>query len=119
MSPHLRAWLSAFLFTQAVEVPIWAYALRRHRAGGPWPLWACAAAGFGASTITHPIVWFWFPAHVRDYTAMVIQAEVFAVVAEALYMDVLRLRWALAWSLAANAASAGLGLLSRWLFGWP
>ena len=119
MPPYLHAWLSAFLFTQAVEVPIYAHALRRHRAGAPLPLWARAALGFGASAITHPIVWFWFPAHVRDYWAMVAQAEVFAVVVEALYMDVLGLRWAFFWSLGANAASAGLGLLSRWLFGWP
>lgn len=139
MSPHLRAWLWAFLFTQAVEVPIWACALRRWRVvtpgKPPWPAWVCAVVGFGASAITHPFVWFWFPrahpgavgfvwlffpaAAPRGYLPMVLEAEAFAVVVEAMYADAFRLRYAFAWSLAANAASAGLGLASRAAFGWP
>lgn len=130
MTPYHRAWLWAFLFTQAVEVPIWAYALRAHRPPAPgrdpWPAWVNVAAGFGASLITHPIVWFVIPEHTfvpRDspswYGAMVVQAETFAVVVEAAYMGALGLRSALGWSLVANGASAGLGLLSRYLFGWP
>jgi hypothetical protein len=50
---------------------------------------------------------------------MVAQAESFAVLTEAAYMAFFGLRWALAWSILANAASAGLGLLSRYAFGWP
>jgi len=124
VTPDLRAWLWAFLFTQAVEVPIWASALRDHRRvapdKGPWPAWINVAAGFGASAITHPVVWFVIPRYAPGgYVAMVVQAEAFAVVVEAIYMSALGLRSALAWSLLANGASAGLGLLSRSLFGWP
>lgn len=124
MPPYLRAWLGAFLFTQAVEVPIWAYALRRQRdvpvGREPWPAWVVLATSFGASAITHPFVWFAFPRYAPGgYEAMVVQAETFAVVVEAIYTSAFGLRWAFAWSLAANGASAGLGLLSRAIFGWP
>ncbi len=131
MSPsYYRAWFAAFCFTQAVEVPIWAFALRRDRdaepwwpgigAAKPWPTWANLAVAFGASSITHPFVWFWFPDHAPGgYLAMVLQAELFAVVVEAVYMRSFGLGWALGWSLVANGASAGLGLLSRQLFHWP
>jgi hypothetical protein len=44
----MMAWLIAFAFTQAVEVPIYL------RAGAGW------RAAFLASTLTHPFVWFGF-----------------------------------------------------------
>ena len=123
MAPYTQAWLGAFVFTQGVEVPIWAFALRRHRRlqsrAEPWPLWACVMVGFGASAITHPFVWFAFPRYIADYLTMVLVAEAFAVGVEALYTGMLGLRWALGWSLLANAASALLGLASRQVFGWP
>jgi len=106
----LSSWLSAFLFTQVVEMPIYA---RLARAG--W------IAAFGASALTHPIVWFVIPALVPgDYWVMVAVAETFAVVAEALYLHFgFQVRRALLWSLLANASSASLGMMSRYLFGWP
>jgi ABC-type Co2+ transport system permease subunit len=124
LAPYIHAWLGAFAFTQAVEVPIWAYALRERRklARGdePWPFWLCAVVGFGASAVTHPVVWFVIPQHaLGGYWAMVLQAEAFAVLVEAVYTGLCGLRWSLAWSLFANAASAGLGLLSREMLGWP
>jgi hypothetical protein len=45
-----------------------------------------------------------------------------AVIVEGFYfyvLDVFDLRRALFWSLLVNATSAGLGLPSRWAFGWP
>lgn len=107
---ELVPWLSAFLFTQCVEVPIYA---KLAKTG-----WLPA---FGASALTHPIVWFVIPRlFPHSYWLMVAIAETFAVVTEALYLrlgfDVER---ALLWSFLANAASAGLGLLSRTAFGWP
>jgi hypothetical protein len=103
-------WLVAFVFTQLVEVPIYTVALRAR------PL-----AAFGASAVTHPIVWFViFPFVPLPYLGLVVLAESFAVVAEAIYFRVLLGRrgvWL--WSLVANAASFGTGLLSRWLFGVP
>jgi len=131
---YFRAWLGAFCFTQVVEVPIWTFALRRDRDAPPWwprlkpagpsatplPTWANLAIAYGASAITHPFVWFAFPRYAPGgYLAMVLQAELFAVLVEALYMRAFGLSWALGWSLVANGASAGLGLFSRELFGWP
>ena len=129
MAPYLQAWLGAFFFTQMVEVPLWTLALRRDRTGSlyrgsrtpeRWPIWACIAVGFGASAITHPFVWFVFPRYAPGgYVAMVLQAEAFAVMVEAAYTELLGLRRSISWSLLINGSSALLGLLSRWLFGWP
>lgn len=105
----MNEWLAAFAFTQIVEVPIYRRAL-----GGR------ALVAFGASALTHPVVWFVFPRlPFASYLAMVAAAEVFAWLVEAAYLRAFGLRRALAWSLVANAASLGLGLASRALFGAP
>lgn len=113
-------WLEAFLFTQAVEIPVWVWALRRAArrdgAGDRPSLLAALLIAFGASAITHPIVWFVFPAltaHI-GYEPMVALAEVFAVGVEALYMRGEGMRRAPLWSLAANGASFVLGILILW-----
>lgn len=89
---------------------------------------------FGASAITHPIVWFGFfsAAVAWDYPSRAVAAEIFAWSAEALYFAlVLRgreiergrfsrlLARTLGWSFVANASSLTVGLLSRHLFGAP
>ena len=122
------AWLVAFVFTQCIEIPIYVRALR----GRP-------VVAFGASAITHPIVWFviprmwvrsylsliaWSPlfivrAPIARYACMVLLAESFAIAVEALYLRAFDVRRAFAWSLLANGASVTLGLLSRAAFGWP
>lgn len=120
-------WFWAFLFTQIVEVPIYMRGLR-----------ARFHEALGASSLTHPIVWFvipqagdWFYLHVLEqrfsiwltastrYAIMVAFAEVFAVVAEALYFRVIGLEKPWRWSLIANMASFGLGMLSRYYLGFP
>ena len=121
-------WLVAFAFTQLVEMPIYMRALR----GRP-------GVAFGASAITHPFVWFVIPAAwtriylamigldsrlmiaspVARYIALTVLAETFAVIVEAIYLRAFGLRRALWWSLEANAASVGLGLILRSMFGWP
>ncbi len=120
-------WFWAFLFTQVVEIPIYMRGMRArfHEAAG-------------ASALTHPVVWFvipglcdrfyleilhqrphfWLAASTR-YVIMVAIAEVFAVVAEALYFRVIGLDKPWRWSLVANMASFGLGMLSRSYFGFP
>lgn len=129
----LSAWRDAFLFTQLVEIPVYVLAMRHAQARGAserprrWALQiACA---FGASAITHPLVWFVIPrlaASFADpmdaYYEYVVRAETFAVVVEALYfrsLHVVRLRRALVWSLLANGLSAGAGFACRHFFGWP
>lgn len=129
MTPYVRAWFDAFWFTQAVEVPIYVAALRalrRREGAAPGPLDRLPvqiALAFGASLMTHPIVWFVIPKipH-RNYTEFVIRAEAFAWVAEGIYLWALggvRYGRALLLSLLANAASAGLGEILRYFVGWP
>lgn len=127
MAGALAAWISAFAFTQAVEVPLYVAAVRRSvRLGAtqrPLGLAAQIALAFGASAVTHPIVWFLIPRlPCGSYAEMVARAELFAVLVEGFYfyaLEVFTLRRALFWSLLINGASASLGLLSRWAFGWP
>src|SRR5690242_14327096 len=102
---YFRAWLSAFAFTQIIEVPIY-----RRYLDVSW------LAAFGASAITHPVVWFvFFNRGVQlSYNTKLVSAELFAWLAEAAYF-----RWAfgkkraLLWTLLANAASVTLGFISR------
>ena len=109
MNEYVLAWLAAFAFTQAIEVPVY------RRAGCSW--WGA----FGASAITHPIVWFViFPYVPWGYVAKGALAEIFAWSVEALWLHSVQKRThAWAWSLLANALSFSLGLVSRALFGWP
>jgi hypothetical protein len=107
----MEAWFRAFLFTQIVEVPIY---MRTTRCS----VWAA----FGASSLTHPIVWFAFfhPALPGGYWTKVVAAELFAWLAEAAYFRfAFKRKRAWLWSLCANSASFGLGLFSRYLFGAP
>lgn len=119
MTAALGAWLGAFALTQLVETPIHARAL------GPGRPWARRLLlGFGASAITHPIVFFGFPRllptlFTRDYWSGVAAAEAFAVAVEALYLRRLGVERAIPWALLANAASVAVGLLTRAGFGWP
>ena len=107
---YLQAWALAFLYTQMVEVPIYAVGLRV----GLLP-------AFGASAITHPVLWFGiFPYLHLPYLWLIVVGESFAVLVEAAYFAYpFRRRRALLWSLIANAASFGTGMVSRWLFGMP
>ena len=110
----MGAWLAAFAFTQAVEVPIYTWALRHRRRSAA--LWA-----FAASALTHPVVWFVMPRWrwPGGYWGYVGAAEAFAVGAEALFLWRLGVGRPLLWALVANGASAGLGLGCRAVFGWP
>ncbi|GMU62248.1 MAG: hypothetical protein AMXMBFR34_40110 [Myxococcaceae bacterium] len=106
----MASWLIAFTFTQAFEVPVYL------RATGNW------RTAFLASALTHPAVWFLFPAlldHGLTYWPMVGAAEAFAVGAEALWLFVNGVPRALLWSFLANTASCVGGLLLRDAFGVP
>jgi hypothetical protein len=107
----IRPWLIAFAFTQLVEVPIYSVGLRCN-----------VLVAFGASAITHPIVWFVIcgPYWDAGYWTKVVVAELFAWSVEACYFAFLfKKRRAWLWSLVANGASLGAGLASRALFGVP
>lgn len=137
----ISAWFSAFVFTQALEMPIYLMAFRRRvdARGEPLPpeslRWRLGFA-FLASMATHPYVWFVIPALFSSrlwlrmvaqwpelvawrYELFFITAESFAVLSEALLLRALRVPRPLLWALVANATSAGLGMLMRELTGWP
>ncbi len=98
-------WLLAFVITQIVEVPIYLYATK-----GRW------AVSFMASMWTHPVVWFVFPWLIPPrfgYVGMVVMAECFAVLIEAAWLAYSKICNAFGWSLVANGASLGIGLLIR------
>ena len=81
----------------------------------------CAIAFF-AQLVSHPSVWFIIPSLVPAYSQMVIVAELWAVVSEALFYTLVvpgtPLRTAAGASLVANGCSLGLGLVMRSLTGW-
>lgn len=107
---YFQSWAIAFLFNQMVEVPIYTVGLRV----GLLP-------AFGASAITHPVLWFViFPYLHLSYFWLIVIGEGFAFLAEAAHFAFLfRRRRALPWSALANTASFSTGMLSRWLFGIP
>ncbi len=149
----LRWFLLAFALTQLVEVPIYARALRvSERApsssspspsplSSPLPsplsspspssparrpLAARVVIAFGASALTHPIVWFVMPWLATSLLVVLARAglplgvttrtlvygalaEGFALLVEAAYLRAFGLRRAFAWSLAANVASVIVG----------
>jgi hypothetical protein len=116
----LPLWFEAFLFTLAVEVPLFAAVARlpvgpppKHRA----PLWRLAVAGAAGTCVTHPLLWFAWPLVVSDYNAYIVSGELIVAAAESATFFLLArpISWprAVAASLAANAASFGLGLLLR------
>jgi hypothetical protein len=109
----LTSWLAAFAVTQAVEIPI----VVRAQPDVPWPRRLLVAAG--GSTLTHPVVWFVIPRLVTDWTAMVLVAETFAVLAEAAWFRAFGISQPLLWSLLANASSVAVGFALRAAFGWP
>jgi hypothetical protein len=107
----LGAWLVAYVFTQAIEVPLY---LRI--TDGRWRV------ALLASTLTHPIVWFVFPEVCPlswGYWGMVAAAEAFAVAGEAAWLSFSGVGSSLKWALLVNAASATGGLLLRATFGVP
>lgn len=99
-------WFTAFLITQIFEMPIYASAL----GGRAW--WKRLLIAYGASALTHPLVWtaaMSFPS--LNWWLVVAFAETFAVLVEAAYLHVHGLERAVLWALIANGTSFGLGLV--------
>jgi hypothetical protein len=113
-------WLSAFVLTQAVEMPLYVRALRAGQPPTIERLPIALAVAFAASAITHPIVYFVMPMLIPgEWLTMVMVAELFAIAAEAAWLRAFKLPRALAWAAFANAASVLVGIVSRQLFDWP
>jgi len=105
-------WIKAFLFTLAVELPIFVLLVR-----GKVPLWRAALAGAAGTCVTHPCLWFVWPHVVQDYTTYIVSGELLVATLESLSFFGLarpvRLPRAVAASFLANGASYGLGALLR------
>ena len=138
------AWLGAFVLTQLVEAPLYAWSLRRWSRS---PRWERVAVAFLPSALTHPLLWLGFPA-LREhlsYVAAVGVAEGLVVLIEAAliarFLDPARpverrpfeprphdeaestrsrrLGLALGVATVANTLSVAVGLACRALFDWP
>jgi hypothetical protein len=101
-------WARAYGLTQLVEVPIYLYAARKLRRR-----WLYAV---GASTLTHPVLWFLLPwpeppVAMRDYLAVCAWGESFVFVVEALWGWTLKVPSPWKWSFIANGASITAGMV--------
>ncbi len=95
-------WFAAFVLTQAIEIPVYQRTLHP----GFW-------ASFGASAITHPIVWLFLSSHVWNapWSVQVTAVELFAWCVEAAYFRFgLGSPRSLFWTLVANGLSFTVGL---------
>jgi len=112
----LRAWFIAFCLTVAIEIPIVAWLSRR----AELRLRRRVAITLLGNVLSHPAVWFIFPALGLAWGVTTAISEVWAWLLEAvLYRFTLgQMTWrpALAISLIANAASFGVGL-ALWALG--
>ncbi len=106
----MMLWLQAFALTQVLEMPVYLFATR-----GETSWFTRFIVAFGASALTHPIVWFVFPKvwPFRSFFWMIVAAEIFAVVAEALYLRWCRVPRPWVWALVANGFSLSVGLVIR------
>ena len=107
----MTRWLTAFLLTLAIEVPLAGLLLARHEPSRA----RLAGKLFFANLATHPLVWFAFPMLSGTWATTTAMAEVFAWLTEAAFFFLvfpgLKPGKAVLVSLAANATSFGLGLL--------
>jgi hypothetical protein len=102
----MNNWLTAFLFTQAIEIPLYLWAGRSVPAGKR------LAAAAGASALTHPLLWFCFPWDPGNYLRSLLTGECLVVLAETAVLLRMGFPRPLAVSALVNAASCGAGLLA-------
>ena len=105
MSPLLESWPVAFCLTQLVEVPIYLFAARRLPA---WKRWVFA---FGASAITHPLLWFLLPWKDGDWQTFFLLGESAVMMIEATWAALFRIANPMTWSVLANGSSILAGFL--------
>lgn len=132
----LLDWFLAFVLTQAIEVPIYL------RFCLPQPPLRSArirfAIAFGASALTHPLLWGLLPplwdavgwdvvqaagGHLDDPVAQNVVvttiAEIVIWIAEASWFRAFGCLRPWLWAFVANSASAGTGVLLHLTIGWP
>lgn len=114
-------WWRTFLFTLAVEVPLFVIVARVGAGGVRTSPIVLACAGAMGTCITHPLLWFVWPLVGLSYSAYIVSGELIVAVVESFTFFAvarpIRLSRAVAASFIANAASYGLGALLQGL-GW-
>lgn len=115
---YLLAWLKAFLFTSAVEIPIAAALFRKAEPR----LARRLGFAFFANLISHPAVWLIFPVLGLRYGTTILVSELWAFGIEAVFYMLAFEKsdrfHAAGVAALANGASYGLGLLVRAWTGW-
>ncbi|MBP6631736.1 MAG: hypothetical protein KBG28_13910 [Kofleriaceae bacterium] len=111
-------WLLAFVWTLAIELPVWVLVL----APPPARWWAAPALALGLNALTHPLLWlawpirapYWWSVCTGEVAVVVVEAALAALGARAGGWSVRR---AVLAAVLANLASTLFGLgLWRW---WP
>ena len=98
-------WLFAFVWTLAIELPIYVVMLGRHVKR--WQ--SIVVLAFAVNAFTHPLLWFVYPRFTPRWLYISIgELAVFAIEAAILYA-IVRRRSAIAAAFVANAASYALG----------
>jgi hypothetical protein len=108
----IAAWFRAFLLTIAIEAPLVMLLTRESRVA--WAKRACLVVA--AQLLTHPLVWFVFPALPgMSRSSTLVLSELWAWVAEAAFYALVEVAptklSAVGVSALANGASLGLGFL--------
>lgn len=107
--PDPAEWARAYALTQLIEVPVYLYAARRLPPAKRWIF------ALGASTLTHPALWYLFPwpddpEAAGGYLTVTVIGELWVFLTESLWGMVLRVPRPWLWSFIANAASFAAGL---------
>ncbi len=102
-------WLTAFLITEAVEAPVY-LAL-----GRGVPLLRRILLAFGASAVTHPLLWFLFDWDTESWWWSFGLGEGLVVIVEGMLARLAGFRFPWLVALAANAASVLVGFLIQWI----
>ena len=104
-------WITAFTITQIIEITIGCFIWKDEKIS----LYKRILTIFGASLITHPMVWFVFSDIRRDgnfsYAEYLLMAETYAYSVEALYYYVFKVKRPILLSCAANTGSFLTGLI--------
>lgn len=126
--PIYYRWIKSFLFTLVIEAPVFVLLARKYV-----PVWRAALAGAAGSCFTHPMLWFVWKGVIRSfffgkvrpmdaYSIYIITGELLVSIIESFtfYAIVKKVPLArcIAASFFANAASFGIGVLSRKIAPW-
>ena len=108
-SDQIEMWLSAFVITSVIEMPVYLWALRYTDHSQTNKI----LISLTPSIVTHPLIWWGIPPLINQISisevSYYILVEVIAVLGEYFFLKKLKCNSALSTSLIANGCSATLG----------